>query len=80
MRWVLLLVGLLIGFVSGAGTIIYLQDRNKDTSEMAIVFAPKNYYENQSVVMVSGHSPAKAWDTLTTPTASPASKTERSAG
>jgi hypothetical protein len=54
MRWVLLLVGLLIGVVSGAGAIIYLRDRNKDTSEMAIVFAPKSYYENQSVVMVSG--------------------------
>jgi hypothetical protein len=54
MRWVLLLVGLLIGFACGAGAIIYLQDRNKDTSEMAIMFAPKSYYENQSVVMVSG--------------------------
>jgi len=54
MRVVLLFVGLVLGFASGAGAIIYLQDRNKDTGEMSIVFAPKNYYESTEVVMVSG--------------------------
>jgi hypothetical protein len=43
-----------IGFVSGAGAIIYLQERNKDTGELAIVFAPKKYYESPAVVTVSG--------------------------
>jgi hypothetical protein len=54
MRVVLLLVGLVIGFVSGAGAIIYLQERNKEPGEMSIVFAPKNYYESPAVVTVSG--------------------------
>ena len=35
MRWVFLCVGLVVGFVSGAGSIIYLQMSNaKDTGEM----------------------------------------------
>jgi hypothetical protein len=54
MRAVLFIVGLLIGAVCGAGGIIYLQDRNKDTGEMSIVFAAKNYYESPAVVTVSG--------------------------
>jgi hypothetical protein len=54
MKWALLIVGLVIGFVGGAGSLIYLQERNKDTGEMSIVFAPKNYYENEALVAVSG--------------------------
>jgi hypothetical protein len=55
MRWVLLLVGLVVGFVSGAGSIIYIQMSNaRDTGEMSIVFAPKNYYDTEQVVAVSG--------------------------
>ena len=59
MRSVLFLVGLVLGFLGGVGTIIYLQQRNKDTGEiagreMSIVFAKKNYYETPDMVTVSG--------------------------
>jgi hypothetical protein len=54
MRSVLFLVGLVLGFLGGVGTIIYLQQRNKDTGEMSIVFAQKSYYETPAVVTVSG--------------------------
>jgi hypothetical protein len=54
MRMVLLLVGLAIGLLSGAGAMIYLEERNKDTSEMAIIFAKKLYYDTPDVVTVSG--------------------------
>jgi hypothetical protein len=54
MRIVLLLVGLAIGFLGGAGAMIYLQERNKDSNEMAIVFAQKLYHETPDVVTVSG--------------------------
>lgn len=57
MKWVLLIVGLVIGFVGGAGSIVYLQQQNKDTKEtgeMAIIFAPKNYYDTEAAVLVSG--------------------------
>ena len=59
MRSVLFLVGLVLGFLGGVGTIIYLQQRNKDTGEiagreMSIVFAKKNYYETPDLVTVSG--------------------------
>ena len=54
MRAVLFVVGLLIGAVCGVGGIIYVQDRNKETGEMSIVFAPKNYYESPAIVTVSG--------------------------
>jgi len=54
MRIVLLLVGLAIGLLIGAGAMIYLQERNNDTSEMAIVFAQKLYYDTADVVTVSG--------------------------
>jgi hypothetical protein len=54
MRWVLLLAGLTIGFLCGAGGLIYLQERNKDTGEMSIVFAQKSYYETPALVTVSG--------------------------
>jgi hypothetical protein len=54
MRSVLFLVGLVLGFLGGVGTIIYLQQRNKDTGEMSIVFAKKNYYETPEMVTVSG--------------------------
>ena len=45
--------------VAHSGTIIYLQQRNKDTGEiagreMSIVFAKKNYYETPDLVTVSG--------------------------
>jgi hypothetical protein len=54
MRSVLFLVGLVLGFLGGVGTIIYLQQRNKDTGEMSIVFAQKSYYETPAVVTISG--------------------------
>jgi hypothetical protein len=54
MRWVLLIVGLVIGFVAGGGSIIYLQQQNKDTGEMAIVFPEKFYYDTEAMVAVSG--------------------------
>jgi hypothetical protein len=57
MRWGLFVLGVLIGLVGGVGGIIYLQERNKgpDTAgEMAIVFAAKNYYETDAMVMISG--------------------------
>jgi hypothetical protein len=54
MRWALLFVGLVVGFIGGAGSIIYVQERNKDTGEMSIVFADKFYYDGNGVVSVSG--------------------------
>jgi hypothetical protein len=54
MRSVLFLVGLVLGFLGGVGTIIYLQQRSKDTGEMSIVFAQKSYYETPAVVTISG--------------------------
>lgn len=54
MRWVLLIVGLVVGFGSGAASILFLQQRNKDTGEMAIVFPQKNYYDSEAMVAVSG--------------------------
>jgi len=55
MRWVLLLFGLVVGYIGGAGSIIYLQMSSaKDTGEMSIVFAPKNYYDTEQMVAVSG--------------------------
>jgi hypothetical protein len=51
MRWVLLLIGLVVGFIGGVGSIIYLQMSGaKDTGEMSIVFAPKNYYDTEQMV------------------------------
>ena len=55
MRSVLFLVGLVLGFLGGVGTIIYLQQRNKDTGEMSIVFAQKFYYETPTVVPSQEH-------------------------
>jgi hypothetical protein len=55
MRWIILLAGLVVGFVGGAGSIIYLQMSNaKEPGEMSIVFAPKNYYDSEQMVAVSG--------------------------
>jgi hypothetical protein len=54
MRVTLFIVGLLVGAVCGAGGLIYLQERNKDTGEMSIVFSQKNYYESPDLVAVSG--------------------------
>jgi hypothetical protein len=39
MKWVLFIVGLVVGFVGGAAAILYLQQGNKDMGEMSIVFA-----------------------------------------
>jgi hypothetical protein len=54
MKTVLLLTGLVVGFLSGAGGLIYLQERNKVTGEMSIMFGPKNYYDSGEFVAVSG--------------------------
>ena len=56
MRWGLLLVGLLLGFVGGFSSLIYLQARGAggDTGEMAIMFDSKNYYDSDAFVAVSG--------------------------
>ncbi|MBB4373322.1 hypothetical protein GGD63_006144 [Bradyrhizobium sp. cir1] len=57
MRWVFLLAGLLLGFVGGAGTIIYLQTRTAggaESGEMAIHFDQKMYYDSDAFVVVSG--------------------------
>jgi hypothetical protein len=54
MKWVLLIVGLVVGFVGGAAAILYIQQGNKETGEMSIIFAKKLYYENPSFVTVSG--------------------------
>ena len=55
MRSVLFLVGLVLGFLGGVGTIIYLQQRNKDTGERPIESAQKKLsYETPAVVTVSG--------------------------
>src|SRR3954447_15363900 len=54
MKWVLLVVSLLVGFLGGVAGILYLQQGNKDTGETSIVFAKKLYYETPAVVMVSG--------------------------
>ena len=56
MRWGLLLVGLLLGFVGGFSSLIYLQARGAggDTGEMAIMFDSKNYYDSDVFVAVSG--------------------------
>lgn len=53
-KWVLLIVGLIVGFVGGAAAILYLQQGNKETGEMSIIFAKKLYYENSDLVTVSG--------------------------
>jgi hypothetical protein len=54
MKWALLIVGLVVGFVGGVGGILYLQQGNRDTGEMSIVFAKKLYYETPALVIVSG--------------------------
>jgi hypothetical protein len=57
MKWGLLVVGLVIGFVGGAGTIIYFQARmaaGAESGEMAIHFDKKMYYDTDSFVVVSG--------------------------
>jgi hypothetical protein len=57
MKWVRLIVGLVVGFVAGAGSLVYLQERNRatqDTGEMSIIFAKKFYYDNSELVTVSG--------------------------
>jgi hypothetical protein len=54
MKWVLSVVGLVVGFVGGAAAILYLQQGNKETGEMSIIFAKKLYYENPNLVTVSG--------------------------
>ena len=54
MKWVLLLVGVVVGFVGGAAAVLYLQQGNKENGEMSIIFAKKLYYENANLVTVSG--------------------------
>jgi hypothetical protein len=54
MRWVLLIAGLVVGFLGGVASILYLQQGNKEAGEMSIVFAKKNYYDSPAVVAVSG--------------------------
>jgi hypothetical protein len=54
MRVTLFIIGMLVGAACGAGGIIYLQAQNKDTGEMSIVFAQKNYYDSTELVAVSG--------------------------
>jgi hypothetical protein len=53
MKWLLLAVGLVVGFVGGAVAILYLQ-QGKAPDEMSIVFAQKSYFENEGAVLVSG--------------------------
>ncbi|HZR89970.1 MAG TPA: hypothetical protein VFB02_24460 [Bradyrhizobium sp.] len=49
-----LIVGAIFGFIGGIGILIYFQERNKDTGEMSIVFARKNYYDSDQMVAISG--------------------------
>jgi hypothetical protein len=47
-------LGVIVGFVGGVSALIYLQERNKDGVESSIIFAPKNYYDSDAMVAVSG--------------------------
>jgi hypothetical protein len=49
-----LIVGAVVGFVGGAGSLIYFQQRNKNSGEVSIIFAPKNYYDSEQMVAISG--------------------------
>jgi hypothetical protein len=49
-----LIVGAIAGFIAGIGILIYFQERNKDTGDMTIIFAPKNYYDSEQLVAISG--------------------------
>jgi hypothetical protein len=54
MKWALLIVGLVVGFVGGVAALLHLQQGNKESGEMSIVFAKKMYYEMGDFVTVSG--------------------------
>jgi hypothetical protein len=55
MRWVLFVVGLLIGLVGGAGGMLYLVMQNKAAAETdEIVLAPKAFLDNDASVSASG--------------------------
>jgi hypothetical protein len=44
---------LVVGFVGGAGWILYSQE-SKAPNEMSIIFAKKNYFDSPDAVLVSG--------------------------
>jgi hypothetical protein len=55
MRWVLFVVGLLIGLIGGAGGMLYLVMQNKAAAETdEIVLAPKAFFDNDASVSASG--------------------------
>jgi hypothetical protein len=54
MKWVLLIIGLVVGFFGGAAALWYLQQGNKDTGETSIIFAKKLFYQTPDFVTVSG--------------------------
>ncbi|WP_426441467.1 hypothetical protein [Bradyrhizobium genosp. P] len=54
MKSAVFLVGGLIGLIVGAGSLLFLQARDKQPDDMAIMFAPKNFYDSEAVVAVSG--------------------------
>jgi hypothetical protein len=53
MKFVLLLVGAVVGFLAGAGSLLYLQGQ-RQPNEMSIVFDNKNFYDSEAFVTVSG--------------------------
>jgi hypothetical protein len=54
MKALLFFAGLIVGLVVGAGGLLYLEQQKKDTSEMAIVFPKKFFYDSEQMVAVSG--------------------------
>jgi hypothetical protein len=54
MKFVFLIVGAIVGFVAGAGTLLYLQSQRHQADEMSIIFADKNFHDSETVVNVSG--------------------------
>src|SRR5882672_8284588 len=54
MKWVLHIVGLLIGGIGGAGGVLYLVERNKTAAETDVVFAQKNFYDTEEMIGASG--------------------------
>jgi hypothetical protein len=54
MKGIILVAGIIVGIIVGAGCPLYLQGRNKSADDNTIIFASKFFYDNKDVVMVSG--------------------------
>lgn len=54
MKWGVFIIGLLIGAIGGAGGILYFIEKNKSADDGNVVFAQKNFYDTEQMVLVSG--------------------------